>query len=141
MLQTAEYPFPGSTALFHGELVRIHQHNADGTVTHFGERVRTTALSELAPPPEGSLFDRWRAERIAAGAEGEAFTPASDVAEDYRTWLTRAEHGDAYPVSDRAFWRMMREAGFGATRGYWRAPGDSHARTRVLFRLALRSAV
>lgn len=141
MHTTAPFPLPGSEALLDGTPVRIHQQIDRCTVLVFGEKLtRRADLSELAPPPEPTLFARWLGERVVtAPTDPEARVPAIDLADDYRAWLSAQGAHGALPVSDYVFLRMMREAGHPATTGYWRAPGDSHARTRVLFRVVLRS--
>lgn len=139
MLQTAEFPFPGSIAMLDGEPVRVHQLIDAGTVLVFGAKTeRRVPVSALTPPPEKSLFDQWREECLAETRDAQTFTPAAEVADHYRAWLHTRGHEDAFPLSDWTFVRMMRAAGLNTTRGLWRAPGDTQVRTRALYRFTLR---
>lgn len=140
MLHTSEFPFAGAQALLGGELVTIRQHIDAETALVFGKRIngRRVLIAQLQPPPERSLFDRWRDERLIEPRLGTVFTPVADIAADYLAWLgDNGAHADTYPVSEPAFLRMMREAGYASLRGYWRSPGDTHARVRRLYPLAL----
>lgn len=145
MLQTAEFPFPGSIAMLDGEPVRVHQQIDAGTVLVFGAKTeRRVPVSALTPPPEKSLFRQWLDECVACPGEGgdpldyNSFTPAAVAADAYRAWLAARGHAEDFPLSDYIFTRMMREAGHSPTRGLWRAPGDTQSRTRALYRFTLR---
>lgn len=147
MLQTAPYPYPGSSALLAGETVKIHQRNRDGsTVVITGRGTYTAQPEELSPPAEPTLFERWLADRVVPrrhaanlDIDEQARTPATDVLTDYQNWLSaNGGHAEDYPTSEYAFRRMMLEKGHRIVRGFWRRPGDTHARTRILFKLAMK---
>lgn len=139
MLQTAEFPFPGSIAMLDGEPVRIHQLIDAGTALVFGAKTeRRVPVSALTPPPEKSLFRQWLDECVVPSDDYESFTPAARAADSYRAWLAARGHAEDFPLSDYIFTRMMREAGHSPTRGLWRAPGDTQSRTRALYRFTLR---
>lgn len=131
--------FPvGTSALFGTTLVRIHQHLDAETLLVFGPRLqRRVRAGELAPPPEKSLFDQWREERVINAQLGDVFTPATEVLADYRAWLERQGRDEDFPTSDYVFTGMMARAGHKVTRGLHRAAGDRTLRTRVLYALSL----
>jgi hypothetical protein len=134
-----EFPQAGSLAQLDGETVRIHQLLGSDALV-FGEHnlTKRVPIADLAPPPEPTLFDRWRAERVREG-DKQARTPVADAFADYQAWLVGTGHDAAYPVTPYAFERTMLLAGMAVTMGYWRAPGDRTARTRRLFPIALRT--
>lgn len=139
MLQTAApFPYPGSLAQLDGEVVKIRERAGD-TALVFGPSItRRVPVADLAPPPEPSLFDRWRAERLVTG-DASARTLTCEVYADYRAWIAACGFEAAYPITEYAFERAMLLAGHGLTRGFWREPGDRAVRTRRLYPVALRS--
>jgi hypothetical protein len=140
MLHTAQFPYPGSTAMLDGAPVRIHQQIDADTVLVMGDKVtRRASLDDLTPPPAKSLLEQWIEQFVVSAAAQDVFTPATEAIDHFRAWLERTGHAEAAPLSDFLFLKMMGEAGHKRTHGLWRAPGDRQARTHVLFRFALRS--
>lgn len=151
MLHTpVPYPQTGSTALLAGETVKIHQWIDAGetAVVITGKGTYRAGRDELAPPREKTLFERWMLDRIVAPLHSGTLarddgdrTPVTEAQRDYMAWLqANGGHADDYPTSEYAFVRMMMQAGYGYTTGYWRNAGDTHARTRRLFKLSLKKA-
>lgn len=139
MQVTAQFPYPGSIGMLDGQPVRIHQRIGADRVLVFGDGItRNAELSELSPPPESSLFRQWLDACVVEVKDYDCFTPAAEAADHYRAWLKAGGHEDAAPPSDYIFTRMMHEAGHHPTRGLWRAPFDTQARTRILYRFVLR---
>ena len=139
MLQTAEFPFPGSQAIFRGKPVRIPQWDrATGLALVFGERETHNATrDELSPLPELPPFDAWCADRIRS-AGGGVVTPATLVFESYQSFV--AERGFRIPPTSRlAFYWQMRRAGYERTWAYV-PDGHGHHQSRLCWRIVLAGA-
>jgi hypothetical protein len=150
MLQSVPFPHAGSSALLAGQPVKIHQWNRDGSAVVITDRgTRRAQPDELSPPAEPTLFERWLADRVVPrlhaanlDIDEQARTPATDVLSDYMNWLSaNGGHAEDYPTSEYAFRRMMLEKGHRIVRGFWRRTGDTHARSRILFKLALKTVL
>lgn len=135
MLHTADFPLPGSAAIFRGKTVRIHQWNRDGTALVFGAKeTHRCSVAELAPVPDGSAFQRWHRERIYTGTRGGApagllqeLTPVGRVHADYLAWC-KANRIDRTPEhSANGFFKAMMLEGYAPAQYLVRLPGELRA--------------
>lgn len=142
MLHITEFtPAVGSQALLDGVLVKIHQQIDADTFLVLGDRItRRADRSELAPPPEPTLFDAWLARRTRPGSP-QLVTPVANMFEDYRRWLESEGQAQAYPASIGIFSRQMAAAGHRSFLAFWREPGDAQVRTRRVYPLLLQPAL
>lgn len=113
----AEFPWPGSEALFGDRRVRINRVEPDGRRFVTGKGVaRTVDLDQLS---DASLPDdpmgRWYAERAVA-IDGDACpTPTEDLYRDFLTFC-RARRVEEYQTPSRmAFGHFLNLKGHGAT--------------------------
>lgn len=139
MHQSVPFPFPGSAALYQGQVVRIHQHNHDKTALVFSTQTSLRAqLSDLSPLPECSPFERWCAERIVTTKGPAAQTPIRDAHNDHIAWLTaNGIHESEWPSSEYRFRSWMIRAGYPITRKAIMREGEVRPYLRLIYTVSL----
>lgn len=133
-------PAIGAQALCDGETVKVYQRLPGGWFLVLGERAtKRVDASQLLPPPEPTVFERWIAERTHPGSD-QLVTPLSVLFADYEQWLEREGLSGAWPINSYRFRHMLAEAGVRSFVARWREPGETQNRARRVCPLLLKAA-
>jgi len=107
------FPYVGSSALYEGHAVTIHQRMTDGRALVFGPGIAARVeLGDLSPATSAGLFAQWVAERITPEPTPFCRSDETDLFVDYACWLERQGHDRDVTGTRRAFAAALADAGY-----------------------------